>query len=115
MMNENCNTLFNELWFYSDNADAMSDFVESIKYFVEKCHKGNIRIGVIDLHQISEKFPNNHIYIAYDDCGGAMDPTIYNAGDFVKYIQEIYNEYSEDLEPEEYWIDELKEILKKYQ
>ena len=32
MMNENCNTLFNELWFYSDNADAMSDFVESIKF-----------------------------------------------------------------------------------
>ena len=115
MMNEKCNNLFDSLWWYSDNVEVMMEFVEAMRDFVEDWQRGDIKIGVIDLHDIDDNFPNNEIYIAYDDCGGCMNPTIYNAGDFIKYIQEIYNEYSEDLEPEEYWIDKLNKIMSKYE
>ena len=123
MMNNKCNELFRELSWYTDEPDIMHRFVDCMKTWVEDWNKGNIKICLIDLHEIDESFAqeelyvaynsldSNNLYIAYDDMGGAMTTTIYSTHKFVEYIIDIFNEYAEDLMPEEYWIYALDTIL----
>lgn len=101
------NELFNELWWLSDQREPMEDFIQGIKSYVDDMG-GDVQIGVIDLNDLG--FEQGHIYIAYNDCSGGMSPTVYNASEFIKYYQEIINEYPE-LYPEEFWTPKLKEIL----
>ncbi len=111
MMSKQCNELFKELFDYSDDECIMHEFVECIKYWVQNWHKGNIRICLIDLHALDNNFPNGDLYIGYDDMSGAMNTEIYTTYNFIEYIISIYNAYSDDLEPEAYWIDALNAIL----
>lgn len=115
MMNEKCNKLFSELWWLSDLKEPMEEFVQAMIEWVEDWNKGDIRICLIDLHELNNKFERNNLYIGYNDCTGATDTTIFTTGDFIEYIQEVYNEYAEDLCPEEYWVDKLNGILNNYQ
>lgn len=113
MMTKECNDLFNKLWWLSDIPEVMEEFVEAMKEWTN-WNGGNIRIVLINLHELENSFPNNELYIGYDDCSGCGIHPIYDAGDFIKYIQEIYNDYAEDLCPEGYWVDKLNGLLKKY-
>ena len=115
MMSKECNKLFDKLWWHSDNELAIQEFVEAIKEWTEDWNKGNIKIALIDLNQLDSNFSKGHCYIAYDDCSGNNSTEIYETGKFIFYIQKLYNEYSDDLYPEEYWIDKLNGILNKYE
>lgn len=104
------NELFDELWWLSDQREPMEDFVQGIKSYVND-EGGDVQIGVVDLNDLG--FEHGHIYIAYDDCSGCSGVSMQSAGDFIKYYQEVLNEYPE-LYPEEFWTPKLKEILELY-
>jgi len=110
MMSEKCNELFHELWWLSDDEDAMKKFVEAMKYWVVIHNKGNIKICLIDLHEQESSFPRGHLYIGYDDCGGCTNPMIYSTSEFIEYIQDVYNDNSNSY-LEDYWINKLNGIL----
>ena len=109
MMNDECNKLFDELWCLSDEPEQMNSFVKAIEKWVDFMG-GNVRISLINLHTLNNSFPKEDLYIAYDDCSGAMNTEIFTTSDFIKYIQSIYNDVTdEDLE--EFWIEKLNGIV----
>lgn len=110
MMNKECNKLFDELCDYSDDPCVMHEFVKCMKDWVINWNHGNIRIGLINLNEIDNSFEDS-LYIAYDDCTGCTGEDIWNPLEFIQYIQDTYNEYSEELCPEGFWIDALKSLL----
>lgn len=110
-MDKECIQLFEELFDYSDDPCIMNEFVEAMKRWVIDWNKGNIKICLINLNELDNNFQDGLLYIAYDDCSGSCFNLIWTTENFIKYIVDIYNEYSEDLNPEEYWIETLKAIL----
>lgn len=101
--------LFNELWWLSDQKEPMEQFVEEIKTYC--AYMGSeIQIAVIDLNDLG--FQQGYIYIAYNDCNGDVNPTIYEASKFIEYYKEIITEH-EEFEPERFWIKKLKRILEE--
>ena len=110
MMNKECNKLFDELCDYSDDPCIMHEFIECLKYWVINWNKGNIKVCLIDLNEIDNNFKQS-LYIAYNSCDGCSGESIWNPFDFIKYIQETYNDYSDDLNPEEFWTKVLQSLL----
>lgn len=106
-MNE-MNKLFDELWWFSDESKPMNDFVEAIKQYTEG-NRGSVYIALIDLFNFEYK--QGYIFIAFDDLSGGP-LCMFKSADFVKYYKEIMNECP-DLEPQEFWIPKLKEILEE--
>ena len=97
-----------ELWWYSDQNEPMTDFCNFIKEFAENM-KGSAKAEVIDLNNYG--FPNNHIYIAYDD--GCEGPIVLQGGDFIKYVETAMSTL--DNEYKELWAKEIFKIVEKYQ
>ena len=104
------NKLFDELWWFSDESEPMKNFVKAIKKYTKNM-KGNVYVELIDLFDFG--YEQGHIYIAFDDLSGG-ELCIYRAADFIEYYKEIMNEYPE-LEPQEFWIPKLKEIINNYE
>ena len=103
---ETMNNLFYDLWWFSDEREPMEQFVEWVEDYARD-RKGDVLIGLIDLKDFG--FENGNLYIAYDDLSGATGVQMFTAEKFIKYMQDIYNEYPE-LEPQEFWIPRLKII-----
>lgn len=110
MMNNKCTDLFRELKIWADEAIYMYKFVEYVKEWIIDWNKGNIRIALINLHELDKNFPDTDLFIAFDDCGGGMNTTIQTTFEFVDYFEEILND-AEDLPVEEYWVNALTTIL----
>lgn len=110
MMNDKCTDLFRELKIWADEAIYMYKFVEYVKEWIIDWNKGNIRIALINLHELGKNFPDTDLFIAFDDCGGGMNTTIKTTFDFIDYFEEILND-AEDLPVEEYWVNALTDIL----
>lgn len=110
MMSDKCNLLFDELKMWNDEQCMMHEFIECLKYWVKDLNKGEVKICLIDLSELDCNFLKEDLYIAYDDCSG-HDIEIVSTYDFINSIQTIYNERSDDLEPESYWVKALTDIL----
>jgi len=110
MMSDKCINLFGELKMWTDEAIYMHEFVECVKEWIINWNKGNVRITLIDLHELDKNFPDGDLFIAFDDCGGAMNTTIQTTFEFIDYFEEVLND-AEDLPVEEYWIGALTTIL----
>lgn len=110
MMSDKCTDLFRELKIWTDEAIYMHEFIECVKEWIIDWNKGNIRITLIDLHELDKNFPDTDLFIAFDDCGGGMNTTIQTTFEFIDYFEEVLND-AEDLPVEEYWVNALTTIL----
>ena len=110
MMSEECTELCRELKILADEAMYMHEFVECVKEWIINWNKGNIKITLIDLHELDKNFPDTDLFIAFDDCGGSMNTTIKTTFEFIDYFEEVLND-AEDLPVEEYWVNTLTTIL----
>ena len=110
MMSDKCTNLFRELKTWTDEAIYMHEFVECVKDWIINWNKGNIKITLIDLHELDKNFSDTDLFIAFDDCGGGMNTVIQTTFDFVDYFEEVLND-AEDLPVEEYWVNALTSIL----
>lgn len=96
-----------ELWWYSDQEEPMSDFCKFIKEFANDM-KGNAKAEVIDLHDYG--FEHN-IYVAYNDENeGVM---VLTGGDFIEHIKCTMETL--DDEYKEIWYKAIMKIIKKYE
>lgn len=110
MMSDKCTNLFRELKTWTDEGIYMHEFVECVKDWIINWNKGNIKITLIDLHELDKNFSDTDLFIAFDDCGGGMNTTIQTTFEFVDYFEEVLND-AEDLPVEEYWVNALTTIL----
>lgn len=110
MMSDKCTDLFRELKMWADEEIYMYKFVECVKEWIIDWNKGNIRIALINLHELDKNFQDTDLFIAFDDCGGNMNTTIKTTFEFIDYFEEVLND-AEDLPVEEYWINALTTIL----
>lgn len=110
MISDKCTDLFRELKIWTDEVIYMHEFVECVKEWIIDWNKGNIKIALIDLHELDKNFPDTDLFIAFDDCGGGMNTTIQTTFEFINYFEEILND-AEDLPVEEYWVNALTTIL----
>ena len=101
------NKLFDKLWWLSDQEEPMNEFVNAIKSYCDYMG-GDVLIGLIDLYNFG--FQQGHIYIAYDDCSGCSNPSIWEASKFIEYYKEVLNQYPE-LHPEGFWNEKLTKII----
>lgn len=110
MMNDKCTNLFRELKMWADEEIYMYKFVECVKKWIIDWNKGNIKITLINLHELNKNFANTDLFIAFNDCGGGMNTTIQTTFEFIDYFEEVLND-AEDLQVEEYWVNALTNIL----
>lgn len=110
MMSDKCTNLFRELKIWADEAIYMYKFVEYVKEWIIDWNKGNIKITLINLHELDKNFPDTDLFIAFNDCGGGMNTTIQTTFEFIDYFEEVLND-AEDLPVEEYWVNALTTIL----
>lgn len=103
-----CNDLFFELRSFTDNLLAMRDFIELLKEWVD-WNKGEIRIALINLNDYG--FPNEDMFVAYDDMTGMMNTTIYDTSDFVDLIIDTLNYYDDEKYLENFWIPRLQGLI----
>ena len=110
MMKDKCANLFRELKMWADEEIYMYKFVECVKKWIIDWNKGNIKITLINLHELDKNFTNTDLFIAFNDCGGGMNTTVQTTFEFIDYFEEILND-AEDLPVEEYWVNALTNIL----
>ena len=110
MMSDKCTNLFRELKIWADEAIYMYKFVEYVKEWIIDWNKGNIKITLINLHELDKNFPDTDLFIAFNDCVGGMNTTIQTTFEFIDYFEEVLND-AEDLPVEEYWVNALTTIL----
>lgn len=110
MMSDKCTNLFRELKIWADEAIYMYKFVEYVKEWIIDWNKGNIKITLINLHELDKNFPDTDLFIAFNDCGGGMNTAIQTTFEFIDYFEEVLND-AEDLPVEEYWVNALTTIL----
>lgn len=111
MMGKTCKNLFKEIWWLTDNIDAMKEFVELVKEFVD-WNRGNIALELFDLSEY-DGFDVGEMFIAYNDMGGCMNTTVYDASDFVELMTDTYNQYEDVEYLENFWIPRLKRLIKE--
>lgn len=109
-MSDKCTNLFRELKIWADEAIYMYKFVEYVKEWIIDWNKGNIKITLINLHELDKNFPDTDLFIAFNDCGGGMNTAIQTTFEFIDYFEEVLND-AEDLPVEEYWVNALTTIL----
>jgi len=106
------NEALDELWWYSDQAEPMTDFCNFIKKFA-KDMKGSAKAEVINLNDYGFRngvFQNN-IYIAYDDeCEGLV---VLEGNDFIRHIQTTMETLDDPYK--EIWAKEIFKIIEKYE
>lgn len=112
MMSKECKNLFKEVWWLSDNVDAMKDFVNLVKKFVD-WNGGSVALELIDLSEYDE-FRVGEMFVVYNDMGGCMDTTTYHTGDFVNLMIETFDEYEDVEYLENFWISRLKKLFEDY-
>lgn len=104
-----CKDLFFELISFTDNLLAMNDFIELLEEWVA-WNKGKIRVALINLNDYG--FPNEEMFVAFDDMSGTMNTTIYHTLDFVDLIIDILNDYEDEEYLENFWIPRLEGLIK---
>lgn len=109
MLKNECKELFMEMRDYSDNLLAMRDFIDLLKEFVD-WNRGEIRVALINLQDYG--FPEEEMFVVYNNMGGSMDNTIYSSFEFVNVIIDTLNEYDDEEYLEDFWIPRLKELFK---
>ena len=110
MLKGECKKLFVELRDFSDNLNAMNEFVNLIKEFVD-WNRGDIRIGLIDLNKYG--FPIGEMLIVYNDMGGWIDNQVFRPFKFVDYMIEVFDEYDDEKYLEDFWIPRLRKLIKE--
>lgn len=110
-MNNKCKNLFLECRDFSDTPEFMNIFCTYVKEF-NNFLGGDIRLKFI---HPKDEFPIETMFIIYDDCTGAMNPTVYHPLDFIELMIENYEEYdNSENDIEFFWESKLENLIKEF-
>lgn len=99
--------LFNELWWLSDEVEAMKEFCKTLTTWCEWV-KFYGKAKVIDPHELGF---NSSPYIIHNYNENVV---IEKADKTIEFLIECYEEYDDKEYWEDFWIPRIKKIIEKY-
>ena len=88
-MSDKCTDLFRKLKIWADEVICMHKFVECVKEWIIDWNKGNVRITLIDLHELDKNFPDTDLFIAFDDSSTIWSSNVKNTENLVFFSLSI--------------------------